>query len=190
MPPCSGVTTWPSRSPLSRPATTRGSRWWTRTQPSTCARRSRPLPAAKHRTVHSASAVSSVASTRPGSAVSRALAFAQLPCEFVAAHLRPAGQIALLRDLVELRPRLGRGAAGALAPGHGRALLAERAPGLLGQMSDRLLARGGLLCLLHVAFGRLCLLARRHCSSSLHGPGRFPRRPGSTTARQACLRLA
>src|SRR5215469_15400891 len=58
------------------------------------------------------------------------LLFAELPGEFVAAHFRPARQVALLGDLVQFRAGLGRGAAGALALGHCRALLAQRGPGL------------------------------------------------------------
>jgi hypothetical protein len=57
----------------------------------------------------------------------------QLPGKFIAAHFRPSRQVALLGDLVQLGAGLGRGAAGALAPGHGRALLAKRGPVFAGR---------------------------------------------------------
>ena len=51
--------------------------------------------------------------------------------ELVAPHLRPAGQVALLGQLVELAPGSGCGGAGSLALGHGDGV--GHPPGPLGQ---------------------------------------------------------
>src|SRR3954452_4703298 len=82
--------------------------------------------------------------------------------QLVAAHLRPAGQVALLRLFVELLPCLRRGTAGALALRHGRALLAERRTRLRRHARYGLLRPRSRLRLLDVALGSLHLLLRCH----------------------------
>src|SRR5581483_9305899 len=82
--------------------------------------------------------------------------------EFVPAHLRPAGKVALLGDLVELGPGFRRRAAPAVALPDGRRLLPERRPRLLGHVGDRPLLPGRGLRLLDVPPGRLGLLLAGH----------------------------
>jgi hypothetical protein len=80
------------------------------------------------------------------------------------------------------RPGPGGGTAGALALGHGRALLAQGGPGGCGQVRDRLLAGGGLLGFLHVALGCLGLLSRRHgfiLGRELPSGHAYPARPSA-----------
>src|SRR5579875_220106 len=69
--------------------------------------------------------------------------FAECPGQLVPAHLRPAGEVAPLGDLVQLGPRLRARPSGALALGDRRALLAERGARRLRHVRDRLLAACG-----------------------------------------------
>src|SRR5215211_6513440 len=78
------------------------------------------------------------------------------------AHLGATGQVFALGDVVELLAGLGRGAAGALALGHGRALLAEGTAGLGRHVGDRALLLRPRLRLLDVLLGRLDLLLGGH----------------------------
>src|SRR5215211_121225 len=97
------------------------------------------------------------------------------------AHLGATGQVFALGDVVELLAGLGRGAAGALALGHGRALLAEGTAGLGRHVGDRALLLRPRLGLLDVPLGGGDLLLRRHSRPPWRPAAcrRFPCPPGS-----------
>src|SRR3954452_23687821 len=100
--------------------------------------------------------------TSPGPTTSRTLLLAERLREIVAAHLRPAGDVAPLGLFVELGTRLGRRTAGALALRDRRALLAEGCLLRLRHVGERAaLLRAGLR-LFDVALGRLDLPGARH----------------------------
>jgi hypothetical protein len=107
------------------------------------------------------------------------LLLAKFPGQFVAAHFRPAWQVAPLGDLVQLSPGFRGTATDPLAPGDCGALLAQCAPGLLGQVRDRLLTGCGLLGLFTLLLAAcVCLLVAMLLSSVPVSPRVLPGRRG------------
>src|SRR4051812_7116683 len=91
----------------------------------------------------------------------------QSPSKLVPPHLRPALESAALRLFVQLLTGSRCLSPGALALGHGRALLAERGLGRLWHVGQGALLLGALLGLGDILLRGLCLLSSGHRDSFL-----------------------